>query len=149
MNFAAAAFHVGDPPGWRVALPGAAESPGAQGARYVTVVSPEAWPAGLDAGEHGDIVDLVRALKERGVRQVEFDNSVDIAYYNSTGLTALATAAGMPRPPVYNPEALRAPGDAFIWRAAPGPGACRPLGDGTSIYVALGPPSSGRRICPR
>jgi len=148
LNFTVAALHVGNPPGWRIALPGAADTPGAQGARYVTVLSPEAWPASLDAGDHGDIVDLVRALKARGVRQVEFDNSTDVAYWNSTGLTALATVAGVPRPPVYNPEALQAPADAFVWRAAPGPGACKALGDGTSVYASLGPPSTGRRICP-
>jgi 4-amino-4-deoxy-L-arabinose transferase-like glycosyltransferase len=148
VNFAVAAFHIGNPPGWRIALPKASDTPGAQAARYVTVVSPEAWPASLDAGEHGDIVDILRALKKQGVQQVEFDNSADLAYYNSTGLTALATVAGVPRPPVYNPGALQAPRDAFIWRAPPGPGACKPLGDGTSIYVTLGGPSRARPICP-
>jgi 4-amino-4-deoxy-L-arabinose transferase-like glycosyltransferase len=149
VNFAVAAFHIGNPPGWRVALPGATDAPGVQSARYVTIVSPEAWPASLDAGEHGDIVDIIRALKERGVRQVEFDVSVDLAYFNTVGLTTLTTAAGLPRPPAYNPDALRAPEDAFIGREPTGPDSCRPLGDGTSIYVTLGPPTSGQRVCPR
>ena len=149
MNFAVAAFHIGDSPGWQVALPGATDAPGVQSARHVTFVSPEAWPASLDPGEHGDLVDVMRALKERGVRRVEFDVGVDVAYYNSVGLTALATVAGLPRPPTYDPDTLRAPEDAFFRLEPTGPKSCRPLTAGASIYITLGPPTSNERICPR
>jgi 4-amino-4-deoxy-L-arabinose transferase-like glycosyltransferase len=149
VNFAVAAFHIGDPPGWRVALPGASDAPGVQSARHVTFASPEAWPGSLGPGEHGDIVDTIRALKRRGVRRVEFDVGSDVAYFNTVGLTALTTVAGVLRPPTFNPDALEAPDDAFIGREPTGPDSCRPLGDGTSIYVTLGPPTTGRRICPR
>jgi 4-amino-4-deoxy-L-arabinose transferase-like glycosyltransferase len=152
VNFAATAFHVGDPPGVRVALPGAdAATAGQQAVRYVTLVSPEAWPAGLDAGEHGAILNLLRALKGQGVRQVEFNAANDLAYYNSTGFTALTTIAGIPRAPTYAPQTLEAPHDAIFGREVPvpgGPPVCTTLGDGSAVTITLGPPSSGRRVCP-
>ncbi len=152
VNFAVAAFHIGDPPGWRVALPGATDVPGVQSARHVTFVSPEAWPGTLDAGPHGRVLDLLRALKGQGVRRVDFDPAAQTAYFNPTGLTALAHVAGLSRPATYDPEALRAPRDAYFGRETPEPGGraiCAMLGDGTGVSVTLGPPSSGRQTCPR
>jgi 4-amino-4-deoxy-L-arabinose transferase-like glycosyltransferase len=152
VNFAVAALHIGDPPIARITLPGAyAPTSGAQGVRYVTFLSPEAWPANLDAGEHGDVLDLLRALKRQGVRRVEFDAANDLSYYNSTGFTALTTIAGIPRPPAYAPQTLTAR-DAYFGRVQPQPGApatCTPLGDGTDVYIALGPPDRAKPICPR
>ena len=153
VNFAVAAFHIGNPPGIRLALPGAyTASPGVQSARYVTLVSPEAWPGTLDAGPHGRVLDLLRALKRDGVRRVDFDPAAQTAYFNPIGLTAFARLAGLPRPPTYDPEALTAPHDAYFGRETPEPGGraiCAMLGDGTGVSVTLGAPSSGRQTCPR
>jgi len=164
LNLAVAAFHVGDPPGVRVAFSGARESDeGPQGVGHATLVSPEAWPPTLAPGAHGDVLDLMRALRRRGVRTVEFDLDVDLPYFNPTGLTAFARIAGLRRRSRFDPfdplrrrgrrfdlNRLRAPRDAFIGLEAPGRAArgCRQLGDGNAIFVTLGPPSSGRRICP-
>jgi 4-amino-4-deoxy-L-arabinose transferase-like glycosyltransferase len=152
VNFAVAALHVGNPPGVRLTLPGAyGPTAGSQAARYVTIVSPEAWPASLDAGAHGDVLGLLRALKRQGVRQVEFDMSNNLAWFNSTGFTAMVTIAGVHRPPAFAPDTLT-PQDAFFGREVPQPGGpmtCTPLGDGTDVYITRGPPTTGVRICPR
>jgi len=165
LNLAVAAFHLGQPPGVRVALPGAGDSaPGPQQAGHVTLASPEAWPPTLGPGAHGDVLDLMRALRRRGVRTVEFDLDVDRPYFNPTGLTAFARVAGLRRRSRFDPfdplgrrtrrfdlRDLRAPRDAFLGRATSGRRrreACRDLGDGSAVFVTLGPPDAGRLICP-
>jgi hypothetical protein len=165
LNLAVAAFHLGDRHGTRVALPGARESSqGPQRAGYATLTSAEAWPPTLDPGAHGDVLELMRALRGRGVRAVEFDLKVDLPYFNPTGLTAFARIAGLRRRTRFDPfdplgrrrrrfdlQDLRAPHDAFIGREAPVAQhrePCRLLGDGSAVFVTLGPPDGGRRICP-
>ena len=153
VNFTVAALHIGEPPIARATLPGAyGPTSGVQQARYATFLSPESWPANLDAGDHGDVLDLLRALKRQGVTQVEFDVANDLQYFNSTGFTALTTIAGIPRAPTYAPDTLKAPHDAFFGRELPQPGGpktCTDLGDGSRVYITLGAPANGERVCPR
>jgi hypothetical protein len=140
---------TGDPV--TVALPTAKADPGPVNARHVTLVSPTSWPPRLPPGEHGDVLALMRRLEDRGVRVLEFDPGTDISYFNPTGLTAFARIAGLSRPPVYDPGALRAPREAFMGRQiiTPGePGPCVDLGEGSGVFVTLGSPFDGRRICP-
>jgi 4-amino-4-deoxy-L-arabinose transferase-like glycosyltransferase len=150
VNLAVAGLWIGKPV--RVALPGAYEpAPGAAVARHATFLSPEAWPATRPPGENGDLLDRMRTLKGRGVELLEFDVAVDLAHFNATGLTAFSHLAGIARPPVYDPEQLKAPREAFMGLQTTGAGQpppCADLGDGTGVYVLLGAPSEGRRICP-
>jgi 4-amino-4-deoxy-L-arabinose transferase-like glycosyltransferase len=164
LNFVVAAFHATNSPGVRVSLPRARESDqGLQGVGFATLVSGDAWPPTLGPGPHGDILDLMRALRRRGVRTVEFDLDVELTYFNPTGLTAFARIAGLRRRIRFDPfdplqhrgprfdlNRLRAPRDAFIGLEPPARAArgCRQLGEGNSIFVTLGPPSRRRRICP-
>jgi 4-amino-4-deoxy-L-arabinose transferase-like glycosyltransferase len=150
VNFAMVATWTGEPV--TVALPTAKADSGPVNSRHVTLVSPTSWPPRLPPGEHGDVLGLMRRLEARGIEVLEFDVGTDISHFNATGLTALARIAGMARPPVYDPGALRPPKEAFMGRqfiTPDEPSPCIDLGDGSGVFVTLGSPFEGRRICPR
>ena len=116
----------------------------------MTLVSPEAWPASLPPGDGNDVLPLLRALRASGVEVVEFDPAPNLAWFNATGLSALARVAGLGRPPVYDPGSLEAPGEAFVGvQPADDPRpACVDLGDDLRVYVTEGSPLTGPRTCP-
>ena len=148
-NFMAAAFLLGDPVA--VKLPRASTA-SPNSARSVTIALSNAWPPALDAGSNGDLLGLMHRLKRNGVERLEFDVGVDRGYFNATGLTAFSHIAGLQRPPMYDPGALRAPRDAFMGlldEGVPGPAVCARLPEGSGVYVTLGPPGEGRSFCPR
>jgi 4-amino-4-deoxy-L-arabinose transferase-like glycosyltransferase len=149
VNFVVAATWIGEPV--RVALPTAKADAGVVDARHVTLLSPSAWPGTLPPGRHGDVLGLMKRLEERGIDVVEFDPGTDLGYFNPSGLTALARIAGLSRPAVYNPGALQPPREVFMGRqtiTAAEPPPCIELGDGSGVFVTLGSPFEGHRICP-
>jgi 4-amino-4-deoxy-L-arabinose transferase-like glycosyltransferase len=103
-----------------------------------------------------DLLHMMRALKRRGVRVIEFDvGSAGNRDFGIAGLTALAQEAGLRRPKAYNPAAL-GPRDAFVLRHVTQPGEpapCVRLADGAGAYVVLGNPvmtfDQYHFICPR
>jgi len=137
----------------RVALPGAPTG-SVLAERSFTLYSPDGWLRG--APEHdGDLLALMRGLKQMGVKTVTFDaGSSDDINFNTSGLQVLATEAGLPFTGVYNPAAL-GPHDAFVLRHIPqpwDPPPCQRLNDGTGVYVVLGyayiPFSNYTFVCP-
>jgi hypothetical protein len=123
----------------RIALPGAPANSVLQ-ERHLTLYSPDGWLRG--GAEHdGDILALMRGLKQAGVQTITFDagssNDID---FNTSGLQVLAVEAGLPPTVVYNPGGL-GPRDAFMLRHVMQPGdppPCQRLNDGTGVYVVLG-----------
>jgi hypothetical protein len=137
----------------RIALPGAPKDSVLQ-ERHITLYSPDGWLRG--GPEHdGDMLALLRGLKRIGVQTVTFDaGSSDDIDFNTSGLQVLATEAGLPFAPAYNPGGL-GPKDAFVLRHVPqpwDPPPCQRLNDGTGVYVVLGyafiPFANYTFICP-
>jgi hypothetical protein len=125
----------------RVSLPGAPKS-SVLAERALTLYSPDGWLRGGPESD-GDILRLMRGLKQAGVRTVTFDAaSSDAIDFNTSGLQVLAIEAGVQPTWVYAPAAL-GPSDAFLLRHTPQPGdpsPCRRLRDGSGVYVVLGNP---------
>jgi 4-amino-4-deoxy-L-arabinose transferase-like glycosyltransferase len=139
VNTVAVSFGVGRDV--RVLLPGAPKNSGLH-ERAFTFYSPDGYVRG-GPERQPDVLGVMRKLRERGVRLVDFDGgSANVPAFNLEGLRALARIAQLRQPPVYEPQKL-GPNDAFFLRRSPvvgDPPPCGRFGDGTGLYVELGNP---------
>jgi 4-amino-4-deoxy-L-arabinose transferase-like glycosyltransferase len=102
-----------------------------------------------------DVQAIMRGLRARGIRVVDFDaGSANVPAFNLQGLRALARIVGLSQPRVYDPGRL-GPSDAFMLRHAPvagDPPPCTRFADGTGLYIELGNPlkpfTSYTFVCP-
>lgn len=121
-------------------------------ARYLTFWGTLAWYSSEPVADD-PVPGIMRAARRDGVRRMEFDVAVDRYDFNPTGLTALAVAEELVRPPAYDPAQL-GPDDAFITVRPVPPGGPRPCGtlesDGAGVYLIRGPVRPGRPFdyCP-
>jgi hypothetical protein len=119
--------------------------------RNLTVVSNGGFLVG-EPKNGGNIVQILRALKRRGINVVEFDAAPGSTnpFFSPEGKTYVARVAGVTRPPTYDPFDLR-PNEAFLKVLPPGPDGdlCARLPDGEGVAVLVGnPPANPRVICP-
>ena len=121
-------------------------------ARYLTFWAPLAWYSGKPA-EDDPVPAIMRAARRDGVARMEFDVGIDRYDFNPTGLTAVAAAERLVRPPAFAP-AQHGPRDALITVRPVAPGAPPPCGrlesDGAGVYLIRGPVRPGREYdyCP-
>jgi 4-amino-4-deoxy-L-arabinose transferase-like glycosyltransferase len=119
--------------------------------RRFTLLRSYSWPVGPPQGD-GRLLDVFRALRARGFRQLEVQAASNQIDFDVTGVVLMARIAGLRRPPGYAPEQLGS--DAvFVLRAtAPTPWpACRHLSDGSAVLVLArhrGSPRGWVSACP-
>jgi hypothetical protein len=103
-------------------------------------VGDSSWLSGPPE-DGGRLLELLKAAKRDGVQRVEVDPATDLAFFNPSGVTALASFAELPRTPSYDLAAL-GPRDLFITRRVVEPGAppSALLKDGSGLYMTLGNP---------
>jgi hypothetical protein len=163
-SFASVAFGLGGRNyTLRASLPGAyPEKTNAE--RFITFYATTGWLAGPPERSDGNILALMRGLRQHGVRafaaccakearpEGAVEGGANRVDFNVSGLVVMGREAGLH---YVEQQSELGPRDVFLMAHAPIPGAppCQRLRDGTGIYAVLGNPigrpvSQYTFICP-
>jgi hypothetical protein len=119
----------------RVGLPGAPRNEVEP--LQLTVYETTGWIRGGPARD-GAVLDLLREIHARGVRDVAVDTGPNAIDFNFDGIRALALMTGL-HITASDPAPTGSGAYLFVHRPGPGdPAPCQRLADGDGIYVAAG-----------